>query len=66
MSIPNNYRRQPTNKNRRQTLKDRLKRLIDNSSVSGSEKVFLKQNLLSILQEYAEVWECRNAEGSQP
>ncbi|MDF7627675.1 hypothetical protein PUG46_19355 [Erwiniaceae bacterium L1_55_4] len=60
MGIPNYYKRQPTNKNRRQTLKDRLNRLIDNSSVPSSEKVFLKQNILPILQEYAELWACRN------
>ncbi|UYL84959.1 hypothetical protein pEaSNUABM56_00257 [Erwinia phage pEa_SNUABM_56] len=40
-------------------MKDRVKRYIDNSSMPGSEKVFVKQAILSIMQEYAELWEHR-------
>lgn len=47
------------NKNRRREMKDRVKRYIDNSSMPGSEKVFVKQVILSIMQEYAELWEHR-------
>lgn len=62
MAIPNNYRQSGTNQNRRRTLKDRMKRVIDNSTMPGSEKVFVKQQIMSIMQEYAELWECRSAE----
>lgn len=48
-----------TNKNRRKEMKDRVKRYIDNSSMRGDEKVFVKQVILSIMQEYAELWEHR-------
>lgn len=59
-SIPNWYKRgDNTNKNRRQTMKDRAKRIIDNSSMPGNEKLFVKQAILSIMQEYAELWEHR-------
>ena len=60
MSIPAHYREADINKNRRKKLKERLNRLIDNSDASGSQKVFLKQNISSLIQEYAELWECRN------
>lgn len=62
MAIPNNYRQSGTNQNRRRTLKDRMKRVIDNSDIPGSEKLFIKQQIMSIMQEYAELWECRSAE----
>ncbi|MEE8729775.1 MAG: hypothetical protein SOI28_05620 [Rahnella inusitata] len=62
MSVEFQYRNPTGNKNRRKKLKDRLKRMIDNSDASGGYKVFLKQNLVSIMQEYAELWECRLAE----
>lgn len=60
MAIPRHYMQKNINKNRRKKLKERMKRVIDNSSIAGSEKVFIKQALSSILQEYAELWECRN------
>lgn len=62
MAIPNHYRQSGTNQNRRRTMKDRMKRVIDNSSMPGNEKVFVKQQVMSIMQEYAELWECRSAE----
>ncbi len=49
-----------TNKNRRKKLKDRMKRIIDNSSIPESEKVFINAQLRTILQEYAELYEVRN------
>ncbi len=59
-SIPQHYRRgDATNRNRRRKLQDRLKRLIDNSSLPGHEKVFLRQNIKALMQEYAELWEHR-------
>lgn len=60
MSIPSHYRQDGVNKNRRKKLKERLKRLIDNSDASSSNKSFLKQNISTLMQEYAELWECRN------
>lgn len=59
MSIPSHYRMPVTNHNRRKKLKERLKRMIDTSDASGGQKVFLKANLMSLMQEYAELWECR-------
>lgn len=44
-----------TIKNRKQKLFERMNRLIDNSSLSGSEKVFLKGNLKSIVQELIDI-----------
>lgn len=44
-----------TIKNRKQKLFERMNRLIDNSSLSGSEKVFLKGNLKSIAQELIDI-----------
>ncbi len=44
-----------TIKNRKQKLFERMSRLIDNSSLSGSEKVFLKGNLKSIAQELIDI-----------
>lgn len=44
-----------TIKNRKQKLFERINRLIDNSSLSGSEKVFLKGNLKSIAQELVDI-----------
>ena len=44
-----------TIKNRKQKLFERLNRLIDNSSLSGYEKVFLKGNLKSIAQELIDI-----------
>ncbi|WBY53737.1 hypothetical protein [Escherichia phage REP10] len=44
-----------TIKNRKQKLFERMNRLIDNSSLSGSEKVFLKGNLKSIAQELVDI-----------
>lgn len=38
-------------RNRKNVLRERFKRLIDNSSATGSEKVFMKQNLWSIVKE---------------
>ncbi len=49
-----------TNKNRRSKLKDRMNKLIDNSSLSYAEKEFLKPQLRSILKEFAELYEVRN------
>jgi len=63
MTIPAHYKNQATNKNRRKEMKERMKRMIDNSDASGGYKVFLKQNLISIMQEYAELWECRTRGG---
>ncbi|QHJ79404.1 MAG: hypothetical protein [Caudoviricetes sp.] len=59
MSIPSHYRLPITNHNRRKTLKARLRRLIDSSDASNGQKVFLKSCLVSLVQEYAELWECR-------
>ncbi|AUM59538.1 hypothetical protein FDJ21_gp062 [Salmonella phage BPS17L1] len=44
-----------TIKNRKQKLFERMNRLIDNSSLSGSENVFLKGNLKSIAQELVDI-----------
>lgn len=44
-----------TIKNRKKKLFERMNRLIDNSSLSGSEKVFLKGNLKSIAQELIDI-----------
>ncbi|ENQ9598406.1 hypothetical protein ACS6OG_02295 [Enterobacter hormaechei subsp. hoffmannii] len=63
MSIPSHYRQKNVNKNRRSKLKERLKNLIDKSDASNGNKVFLKQNIASLMQEYAELWECRNGNG---
>lgn len=59
MGISKHYKYDPTNKNRRKKLKERAKRLIDNTDMPGNQKVFLKLSLISLLQEYAELWECR-------
>ncbi|CFR14706.1 Uncharacterised protein [Yersinia frederiksenii] len=59
MAIPSHYRNTKTNKNRRDTLKERFKRIINNADMPGNQKVFLTQNLMVIMQEYAELWECR-------
>lgn len=61
MSIsPNSHYRDPnTNRNRRRKLKDRLKNLIDKSDMTGGQKCFLKESLMPLMQEYAELWECR-------
>lgn len=53
------YRSENGNKNRRSTLVERFKRIIDKSSLHGNEKVFLKQNLLNILHEHSNLYECR-------
>ncbi|MBH3138789.1 hypothetical protein I5M99_18450 [Serratia marcescens] len=60
MGVEWQYRNPVSNKNRRKKLKDRMKRLIDNTELQGGKKVFLKQGLAEIMQEYAELWECRN------
>lgn len=44
-----------TIKNRKQKLFERMNRLIDNTSLSGGEKVFLKSNLKSIAQELVDI-----------
>lgn len=49
-----------TIKNRKQKLFERMNRLIDNTSLSGSEKVFLKGNLKSIAQELIDIEFWRN------
>lgn len=59
MTIESHYKDATTNKNRRKKLKERFKRFIDNSEMAGNQKVFLKQNLMEMMQEYAELWECR-------
>lgn len=59
MGVPA-YRCVPnTNRNRRKLLKERMLRYINNSSLPPSEKNFIKPLLLSILQEYAELYEVR-------
>ena len=64
--VPPYRRQQNTNKNRRHKLKERMARLIDNSSLRNDEKAFLKPLLVSILREYAELYEYRNGEESFP
>lgn len=59
MSISQHYKYDPTNKNRRKKLKERAKKLVDKMDMPNNQKVFLKQSLMSILQEYAELWESR-------
>lgn len=49
-----------TIKNRKQKLFERMSRLIDNSSLSDSEKVFLKGNMKSIAQELIDIEFWRN------
>ena len=44
-----------TIKNRKQKLFEKMNRLIDNTSLSGGEKVFLKSNLKSIAQELVDI-----------
>lgn len=44
-----------TIKNRKQKLFERMNRLIDNTSLSGGEKVFLKSSLKSIAQELVDI-----------
>lgn len=44
-----------TIKNRKQKLFEKMNRLIDNTSLSGGEKVFLKSNLKSIAQELIDI-----------
>ncbi|EKN6013188.1 hypothetical protein DVQ57_00795 [Yersinia enterocolitica] len=63
MAIPYHYRNAKINKNRRSTLKERFKRIINNADMPGNQKVFLTQNLMGIMQEYAELWECRKESG---
>ncbi|WP_261153869.1 hypothetical protein [Serratia ficaria] len=65
MAIPRHYRHPDINRNRRSTLKERMKRLIDNTDLQGGQKAFLKQGLAAILQEYAELWECRNGKEAE-
>lgn len=49
-----------TIKNRKKKLFERMNRLIDNSSLAGNEKVFLKGNLRSIAQELIDIEYWRN------
>ncbi|MBN5183231.1 hypothetical protein JY469_21630 [Serratia marcescens] len=65
MAIPRHYRHPDINRNRRSKLKERMKRLIDNTDLQGGQKVFIKQGLAAILQEYAELWECRNGKEAE-
>ncbi|HGM4941607.1 TPA: hypothetical protein ACKPW5_001028 [Serratia marcescens] len=65
MGVEWQYRNPVSNKNRRKKLKDRMKRLIDNADLQGGKKVFLKQGLAEIMQEYAELWECRNGKEAE-
>jgi len=59
MGIPRHYKFDPTNRNRRRHLKDVIKREINNSSLIGDKKNFLRGYILSVMQEYAELWEAR-------
>lgn len=49
-----------TIKNRKKKLFERMNRLIDNSSLAGHEKVFLKGNMKSIAQELIDIEFWRN------
>ncbi|MBN3186094.1 hypothetical protein GT391_02005 [Pectobacterium brasiliense] len=57
--VETQYRSKEGNKNRRSTLIERFKRTIDKSDLPGNQKVFLKQNLLNILHEHSNLYECR-------
>lgn len=44
-----------TVRNRKKKLKERMKRLINNSTMSGNEKVFVNSCLKSIFDELADI-----------
>lgn len=44
-----------TVRNRKKKLKDRMKRIINNSTMSGNEKVFVNSCLKSIFEELADI-----------
>lgn len=44
-------------KNRKKKLKERMIRVIDNSSLKGGEKVFFKQAMKSIMDEMMQIYD---------
>lgn len=46
-----------TIRNRKKKLKERMARVIGNSSMPGSEKVFVKQAMKSIIEEMMQIYD---------
>lgn len=51
-----------TVRNRKKKLKERMKRLINNSTMSGNEKVFVNSCLKSIFDELADIHRVHSTE----
>jgi hypothetical protein len=46
-----------TIKNRKKKLRERMVRIIDNSTLPGSEKIFVKQAMKSIIDEMMQIYD---------